>query len=603
VPATGIDHLFLIMEENNGFSDVIGNPAAPNLNYLASTFGLETNYYGLTTAASEPNYVGLLGGSMFNVTSDDAYWKQKVDAPSLISQLDQAGISWKSYLQSLPHSNYEGICYPEKCNGAPDSDPLYVSKHDTIQNFTTSWNPQDWSRQVPINDLGQDLRSGQVPRFSYVIPDECHDMHGDPPYCEDSGNIGDPQNQHLVSAGDAYLGHLVSEITDAPFWSKGNNAIAITFDNGDNTVGCCNANPGGGKVATIVVTSHGLRAAQDSQQANHYSLLSTIQHIFGLGCLQNTCDTASVHPLTSLFEVTGSKAIATKPLPQETWPTPTPTVTEPTSTVAGGQAGGGWTVSGVQQYGTADNSLGAIAGSSPRDMWAVGNFLPDLATSNQDATLSFAEHYDGKNWTVVPTPNAGVNFNSFYGLAASQGQAWAVGEYLNRRYQDRSLLEHWDGSKWSIADIPQPGSMRDMLFGATALSPSDVWVVGDQEGQNGKFETLAEHWDGSRWSVAPTPDPGSTGNHLYAVDAVSPDNVWAAGMQLGNGSPDRALVEHWDGHRWSVVPAAATGSADLVMLDAITATSSGIWVAGEADSPRGGGQPLVESYLHGKWSV
>jgi hypothetical protein len=598
-----LDHVFVIMEENNGFGDVIGNPAAPNLNYLASTFGLETNYFGVSPCCSEANYVGLLGGNTFNATSDDAYWKNSVDAPSLISQLDGAGISWKAYLQSLPHPNYEGICYPEKCNGAPDSDPLYVSKHDGIQNFTTSWNQQDWSRQVPIGQMFGDLSSGNVPRFSYVVPDECHDMHGDPPYCLDSGNIGDPQNQHLVSVGDAYLGHLVSAITSAPFWARGNNAIAVTFDEGDDSAGCCDANPGAGQVATIVITSHGPRAVQDSQAANHYSLLSSIQQTFGLGCLQFTCDAANVQPITPLFAITGSTAIATKPLPEESWPTPTPTVTEPTSVMAGGEKGGGWAVNKVQLYGTSDNSVGAIAGSSPSDIWAAGDFLPDTANSNQDATLSFAEHFDGKKWTVVPTPNAGVNFNSFYGLAASKGQAWAVGEYLNSSYQDRALLEHWDGSQWSIANIPQPGSVRDMLFGASALSPSDVWVVGDQEGQNHSFETLAEHWNGSSWTAVPTPDPGSTGNHLYAVDAVSPDNVWAAGMQLNGDSPDQGLVEHWDGKQWSVVPVPGPASADLVMLDGITADASHVWVAGEADSPEGGGQPLVEGYQNGKWTI
>jgi hypothetical protein len=264
---------------------------------------------------------------------------------------------------------------------------------------------------------------------------------------------------------------------------------------------------------------------------------------------------------------------------------------------------GGWTVDKVQLYGTNDNSVGAIAGSSPSDIWAVGDFLPDTAASNQDATLTFAEHYDGKNWTVVPTPTTGVNFTSFYGAAASQGQAWAVGEYLNSSYQDRALLESWNGSQWSIANIPQPGSVRDMLFGASALSPSDVWAVGDQEGQNGKFETLAEHWDGSSWSVIPTPDPGSSGNHLYAIDAVSTDNVWAAGMQLNANSPDQGLVEHWNGRKWSVVALPAPASADLVMLDGITADASQVWVAGEADSPEGGGQPFVEGYQDGSWTI
>jgi hypothetical protein len=608
----GLDHVFLIMEENNGFSDVIGNPAAPNLNYLANTFGLETNYFGVSQFSSEPNYVGLLGGNAAssdpsnpfnNVQSDDAYWKNSVDAPSLISQLDQAGISWKAYLQSLPHPNYEGICYPQKCNGAPDSDPLYVSKHDGIQNFTTSWNTADWERQVPVGQLFGDLSSGNVPRFNYIIPDECHDMHGDPPYCLDSGNVGDPQNQHLVSVGDAYLGHLVSAITNASFWSKGNNAIIVTFDEGDDTAGCCDANVGAGHVATVVITSHGPRGATDNAPANHYSTLSSIQQAFGLGCLALTCDTANVQPYTPLFAVTGSAAIATEPIPQLTWPTPTPATTEPTSTQKGGEKSGGWTVNDVQLYGTSDNSVGAIAGSSPTDIWAVGDFLPDTATSNQDATLTFAEHFNGKKWTVVPTPTTGVNFTSFYGVAASQGQAWAVGEYLNSNYQDRGLLEHWDGSQWSIANNPQPGSRRDMLFGASALSPSDVWVVGDQEGANGKFETVAEHWDGSIWSAIPTPDPGSTGNHLYAVDAVSANDVWAAGMQLNGDSPDQGLVEHWDGSKWSVVPTPAPASANLVMLDGITADASQVWVTGEADSPEGGGQPFVEGYQNGAWTI
>jgi len=234
--APGLNHVFLIMDENNGFHDVIGNPAAPNLNYLAKTFGIETDYFGVSPDSIESNYLGLLGGNVYGVLSDDAYWKNQINAPSLISQLDQAGIGWKAYLQASPYPGYQGICYPAKCSGAPDSDPLYVSKHDGIQNFTASLNNADWTRQVPITYLAGDLAGGNVPRFSYIVPDECHDMHGDPPYCLDSGNIGDPENQHLVAVGDAYPGQLVSEITHASFWAKGTNAIAITsYDNGDNS--------------------------------------------------------------------------------------------------------------------------------------------------------------------------------------------------------------------------------------------------------------------------------------------------------------------------------------------------------------------------------
>jgi len=69
----------------------------------------------------------------------------------------------------------------------------------------------------------------------------------------------------------------------------------------------------------------------------------------------------------------------------------------------------------------------------------------------------------------------------------------------------------------------------------------------------------------------PTPDPGSSGNHLYAVDAIGPDDVWAAGQQLGGQVPDRGPVEHWDGYSWSVVYLPVSADAS-VMLTAIAAT-------------------------------
>jgi hypothetical protein len=607
-PAPRLNHVFLIIEENNGFNDMIGNKAAPNLNYLAKKFGLETDYFGVSPCCSESNYVQLLSGrSWASVQSDDAYWKNKiVGKPNLISQLDHAGVSWKAYLQALPHPGYQGICYPARCNGAPDSDPLYVSKHDGIQNFTTNWNALDWSRQVPIGQLGGDLKSGHVPKFSYVIPDECHDMHGDPPYCLDSGNTFDPQNQHLVSVGDAYLGQLVSEITHAGVWAKGNNAIIITFDEGDDSAGCCDAVPGAGHIATVVVTSHGPRAVKDSQPANHYSTLRSIEDAFGLPCLNFACDTKHVTPLSDLLAVTGSKAIATKIQPQLSWPTPTPSQpSEPRSSTKATPSSAGWTVQKTQLLGTNDNSLGAIAGSSSRDIWAVGDYLPDAKASNQDATLTFAEHYNGVKWTVVRTPDRGPNFNSFYGLAAADGEAWAVGEHLNSAFQDRALVEVWSGGKWHVPSIPQPGGLRDMLFGAAAPSKNDVWVVGDSEGANGLFETLAEHWNGHTWRVVSTPDPGAAGNHLYAVHAVSADNVWAVGQRLGGASPGQGLVEHWNGHHWTVLPLPASVTSS-VLLDAVTATPDGrqVWVAGEADSPKGGGKPLVGHWVAGSgWNI
>lgn len=591
------DHVFVIVEENHGFGDVIGNPAAPNLNSLANEYGLATNYFGVAHP-SEPNYVAMLGGSTFGVHDDNPYYLNRVDKPSLISQLDQRGLSWKAYLQGLPHPGYQGICYPANCNGAPDKDPLYVSKHNGITNFTTSWNDQDRSRQVPIDQLRTDLGSGNVPAFNYVIPDECHDQHGDPPYCLDSGTPGDPQDQRLVAIGDEYLGQLVNTITSADFWANGNNAIAITYDEGDDNAGCCGAATGGGRAATVVVTSHGPRQVQDPMSYNHYSLLQTIQQSLGLGCLEATCDTKHVTPMSLLFAVTGSPAAATKSLPVPAFATPTPTPNEPVSSVASGPSSAGWTVQAAPKLGTADNTFGAVAAVSPQDVWAVGNFLPDASKANPDATLSLAAHFDGTRWTSTPTPNVGPNFNTLFGVAALPGQAWAVGVALDHDYHARSLIEAWNGQSWHVVPTPKLAGDQDFLTAVTAGSANDVWAVGQQQAADGKFDTLIEHWDGRQWSVVPGADPGRTGNHLDGIAAAGPNDVWAVG-QRNDDSSDAPLVEHWDGHQWSVVDAPATSGG---YLTGVAVAGGQMWAVGQTNDAAHQGRPLIQHLQDGRWT-
>jgi len=590
------DHVFVIVEENHGFTDIIGNPAAPNLNALASRYGLATNYFGVAHP-SEPNYVALLGGSPFTVASDDPYYVNRVNAPSLISELDHAGISWKAYLQGLPHPGYQGICYPANCNGAPDKDPLYVSKHNAIGNFTTSLNPADWARQVPVEQLATDLRTGHVPAFNWVIPTECQDQHGDPPFCIDSGNPGgtDPQDQRLVAVGDQYLGHLVAQITGAAFWARGNNAIDIVYDEGDDDTN------GGGQVANIVVTSHGPRHLTDPASYSHYSLLQTIQRNFGLACLQHTCDTANVKPMTPLFAVTGSAASAFTPLAVPDIATPTPVPDEPVSFVTDTSNSGGWAVQPAPALGTNDNSFGGVAAVSPADVWAVGNFLPDTATSNQDATLNTAAHFDGKHWTQTPVPDSGPNFNTLFGVAATPGRAWAVGVTLDRSYHSRSLIEAWDGSAWHIAAAPRLNTQRDILYAADAVSASDVWAVGHQQSWDGTFGTLVEHWDGTGWSVVPSPDPGSSGNHLYGVAAAGPDDIWAVGQRDDSGS-DAPLAEHWNGHAWTVVDVPSAGLTSG-LLQGVAVHGGQVWAVGQSDDATHQARPLVEHLTGGVWSA
>ena len=188
----------------------------------------------------------------------------------------------------------------------------------------------------------------------------------------------------------------------------------------------------------------------------------------------------------------------------------------------------------VNRFGLATQYFGVAHPSEPNYVALMGGNTFGIA--NDDPY-----YFDGKTWSVVATPNIGADFKTLFGVAAKGGKAWAVGVRLNSDFQDRALIEAWDGAHWTIADSPQPGSERNILFGASATSTSDVWAVGDQEGSNGRFQTLVEHFDGTRWSVVPSANPGTTDNHLYGVKAVGPEDVWAVGQQVGASGPDHAL--------------------------------------------------------------
>ncbi|MEO8926484.1 MAG: alkaline phosphatase family protein [Caulobacteraceae bacterium] len=300
VPA--YDHVFLIIEENHGLAQIIGNPAAPNMTALLHTYGLATSYFS-TTDPSAPNYVAMLGGDAFGIADDNAYYLHLLDKPNLMSQLDQAGIPWKGYLQSMPHRGYLGLCFPGRCNGVPDVSALYGTKHNGLvyfrHNIATG---AKRDKMAPITELAADLAAGP-PRFRYIVPDHCTDMHGSPPWCGDSGNPGGKLDNVLVSRGNAYVAQLVAMITAAPFWPTGNNAIIITFDEGNGTGGCCDAIPGTGRVYTAVITSRGPRGLVDDTHYNHYSLLRTIETAFRVGCVGFACDTANVPVMTPLFAV------------------------------------------------------------------------------------------------------------------------------------------------------------------------------------------------------------------------------------------------------------------------------------------------------------
>ncbi|HEU0026703.1 MAG TPA: alkaline phosphatase family protein [Ktedonobacterales bacterium] len=302
-------HIFYIMMENHTYSQIIGNTAhAPHLNAMANTYGLATNFWAVTHP-STADYVASVAGDPFNAVSDASYQKQQVLHPSLFSQLEDAGLTWKTYQQSIPSPGFTGIVFPSS------KIPLYAAKHNPVLNFLSNYGPapgspdfpnaaqqRELNNMVPDTQLATDLADRTVPTFSYIVPDQCHDMHGISDFV-DNGIDCDSQRS-LISAGDTYVNDTVQMIMGSKTWQEGNNAIVITWDENDfrTTEGPTNIASAGGHIPTIVIANHGPRGVEYDVAANHYSLLLTIEGAFGLGCLANSCPTdGGVQPMTPLF--------------------------------------------------------------------------------------------------------------------------------------------------------------------------------------------------------------------------------------------------------------------------------------------------------------
>lgn len=192
-------------------------------------------------------------------------------------------------------------------------------------------------------------------------------------------------------------------------------------------------------------------------------------------------------------------------------------------------------------------------------------------------------------WKIVSSPNVGTGTygNQLNGVAVvSSNDVWAVGFSPHPSgtplYIRQTLIEHWNGNHWSVVPSPNPaGKTWVVLNGVAAISANDIWAVGHSGDPSSiPLQTLTEHWDGTRWSIIPSPSPGTyNGNVLNAVDGVAANDVWAVGWyQSGpTGQEGGALTLHWDGKAWTVVP-----NSSRWPLYGVTAISSNdVWAVGE----------------------
>jgi len=250
-----------------------------------------------------------------------------------------------------------------------------------------------------------------------------------------------------------------------------------------------------------------------------------------------------------------------------------------------------------------ESRLTSTSAISRGDVWAVGD------SSNDDTTKTLIEHKNGKTWKVVPSPNpAGGNFATLNAVdALSPDNVWAVG-YSQEESTISTLIEHWDGRAWTIVPSPNAdGAAATTLYGVSAVTANDVWAVGYSAPGAGPitFHTIVMHWDGTAWTIVPSPDPsGTTYVFLLGLTALSASDVWAVGYYSDDdGATWNTLIEHWDGTEWTIVPSPNRRSASSSFLLGVSASSTNdVWAVGHS-SDGSTTNSLTQHWDGTSWSI
>lgn len=242
--------------------------------------------------------------------------------------------------------------------------------------------------------------------------------------------------------------------------------------------------------------------------------------------------------------------------------------------------------------------LSGVTAFGPSDAWAVGY----VADADSIDTLTL--HWDGTQWRRVPSPNPSADRNWLVDVSGSSpSDVWAVGSYWDQAQQRQTLAMHWDGTQWNVVKSPDVAGSENLFNGVSVLSSSEAWAVGSSLDGSFSGRTLVERWDGTSWSIVPSPSPSEigVGSNLLSVAAESSTNVWAVGDVDTGEFVMGTLAEHWDGTSWRAVETPTVPEGAL--LGEVDVDGSGAaWAVGwrqEGDVL----QPLAMRWTGAQWAM
>jgi hypothetical protein len=218
--------------------------------------------------------------------------------------------------------------------------------------------------------------------------------------------------------------------------------------------------------------------------------------------------------------------------------------------------------------------LGDVKEISTSEIWAVGA----QAVPSPTPVIELSQ---GQGFTLQSVPSFGSSafLTGVDGLGPND--VWAVGSYFDSSNVGHTLVLHWDGTAWSQVASSTPAGTSGGLRDVTEVASNDVWAVGfTVNNTDGTYGTLAEHWDGSTWSVVPTPSPVGR-DQLSGVDAVSSARIYAAGVTDDINHP-HPLMERWTGTSWKLV-GLPTFSNPTRLFDVAATGSGNVWAVGSTN--------------------
>ena len=262
-----------------------------------------------------------------------------------------------------------------------------------------------------------------------------------------------------------------------------------------------------------------------------------------------------------------------------------------------GASTSGWVVESSPSVGSYHNELKAVAFAGA-SQFAVGDYYTGVA----DQTL--VEQSLGGAWRVVPSPNASANHNELDAVSGtSASDIWAVGRFVPPSGQELSLAMHWNGHRWTIVNVARQGSFHNELDGVVALSSKSAWAVGHVDtSQVVSDQALIEHWDGTKWSAVRGSRSVGQYSGLRAIgSAPGGTQLWAVGYQ-STGSLTRTLIERRVGATWSVVTSPNIGPSTNDLFGVTVVSVRDAWAVGQYFVGTVA-HALVEHWNGVRWSI